>query len=221
LPFYALLSPEQQHRFQDDLKIFVHEKHFIGAAGLSVTEGMRVVIGGAAVRLTLGLDLSYYDRLTEIIVYPHDYRHADAEEGVITLGEAHDWGTVVLSWPAVLRGLANSRDGRDTAAHEFAHVLDRAGGNFNGTPPLRANEHYRVWAQIMDQQFRALRAGAPGVSQALRRYGATNEAEFFAVATEVFFEQPDLLKAQTPALYKELQRFYGVEPQHQKSSDGR
>jgi Mlc titration factor MtfA (ptsG expression regulator) len=199
-----------QQAFRDKLKVFVREKHFFGAGGLEPTEEMKVAIGIAAVRLALHLDLACYDRLAEIVVYPYVYTHAGT--GGAVLGEAHSFGTVVLAWPAVREGLENPADGHDTAAHEFAHVLDRADGAFDGTPELRAAEHYRPWAEIMSRHFLRLRANEPRRRALLRAYGATNEAEFFAVATESFFEKPRRLKEQAPDLYAELSRFYGCDP---------
>lgn len=210
VPFYATLPGPLRERFLSDLKIFAWEKHFIGAGGQEITDEIRVVISAAAVRLVLRLGISMYDRLTEIIVYPSHYQHPEGE-GVI-FGEAHAWGTVVLSWEAVRRGLANPEDGRDTAIHEFAHVLDRATGSFNGTPELRAREHYRPWAEVMSRHFLSLRRRGRKHRRILRAYGATNEAEFFAVTTEVFFERPDALARRLPDLYQELRRFYGFDP---------
>jgi Mlc titration factor MtfA (ptsG expression regulator) len=210
LPFYSRLNDHDRTVFRDHVKLFVWERAFIGAGGLEISDTHRVVIAGAAARLIQRLDIGVYDRLREIVVYPHDYRHPDGS--AVVLGEAHNWGVVVLSFPAVLRGLANPCDGWDTALHEFAHVLDRAGGGFNGTPSLRADAHYLPWAQVMQQHFEALRGGAPAESRVLRAYGAKNPAEFFAVATEAFFERPSRMRALTPALFEELRTFYGLEP---------
>lgn len=208
--FYRALPEASRRRLERDVLAFVDEKHFIGAQGFEIDDRVRVVVAAAAARLTLGLDLSYYDRLTEIVVYGYDYTHADKDGAV--LGEAHTWGTVVLSWPAVLRGLSNPDDGHDTATHEFAHVLDVADGAFDGTPNLRAHEHYRAWGEVMHAHFERLRGRRRRRRQLLRDYGATNEAEFFAVATEAFFEKPAQMRASAPKLYAELARFYGVDP---------
>ena len=210
-PFHARLQGAERERFHELLKIFAREKHFMGAGGFEMTEEAIVVISAAAVRLVLHLDLDYYDRLTEILVYPSHYKHPDNDDGVI-FGEAHQWGTVVLSWSAVVSGLKNPRDGHDTATHEFAHVLDREGGEFNGTPALRASHDYDVWANVMSRHYFALRDQDSDERAVLRMYGATNEAEFFAVATESFFEKPEQMKKHTPALYDELSRFYGFDP---------
>ena len=211
VPFYRRLDPALLERFQEMIRIFESEKHFIGARGFAVELLHRVVISAAAIRLILHQDLTFYDRLTEIVVYPFDYMHP-GDDDTLVLGEAHYFGTVVLSWPAEMRGLRNPCDGQDTALHEFAHVLDRDGGSFNGTPRLRATEDYRVWAEVMTHHFEHLRAQAPTERQVLRDYGATNEAEFFAVATEAFFERPVTMKRLTPDLYRELSRFYGFDP---------
>ena len=217
VPFYPGISGEMRQRFLEMLKIFIWEKYFIGAGGMIITDEVRVVIAACAVRLVLHLDLSYYDRLTEIVVYPYVYKHLDEE--VAVLGEARNWGTVVLSWPAVLQGLSSPNRGHETATHEFAHVLDRADGVFDGTPRLRARADYRPWAEIMSRHYLGLREGDPLEKSVLRQYGAVNEAEFFAVATESYFERPQLMKKMMPDLYAELQAFYGGDPASLQSSN--
>lgn len=198
-------------KFKEDLKIFLWEKAWIPAGGIDLTEAMQVVISAAAARLVLHLDISLYDRLTEIVVYPSHYKHPN-RDGTVIFGEAHAFGTVVLSWDAVRHGLANHHDGHDTATHEFAHVLDRGDGAFDGTPELRSRGDYRAWADVMTHHFHALQEGEHVQRSVLRSYGATNEAEFFAVATEAFFEKPVAMRDKTPDLYEELRRFYGFDP---------
>jgi MtfA peptidase len=207
VPFYQAYTDEQRERFCSLVKIFVWEKHFIGAQGMEITDEVRVVIAASACRLILNLGIKYYNRLTEIVVYPYVYTHPD-QEGII-YGEAHAWGTVVLSWPAVIQGIKNPYDGEATGAHEFAHVLDRADGVFDGTPVLRNSASYGPWAQVMSMHFLALQKRSKKQRKVLRMYGATNEAEFFAVATESYFEKPEQMKRLTPKLYEVMQRFYG------------
>ena len=207
-PFVARLPDAERARLLGDLQVFVAEKHFIPAGGMEITDEVKVTIAAAAARLVLHLDVDRYDDLTEIVVYPGAYRHPDAAEGSAVLGEAHAWGTVVLAWDAVLHGLRHPRDGHDTAVHEFAHVLDRADGAFDGAPSLHAGEHYRPWATVMQRSFDRLRGRDRALRKVLREYGATNEAEFFAVATEAYFERPDELAQRAPALFAELERFY-------------
>lgn len=211
VPFFRDLDGQLRERFLADLRVFVAEKYWIAAGGMEITDEVKVVIGAAAVRLTLHLDIDVYNRLTEIVVYPSHYRHADDDRSVV-FGEAHSWGTVVLSWDAVVSGLENPHDGHDTATHEFAHVLDRVDGSFDGAPELRAHEHYRAWADVMTHHYDRLRDGKAAERKVLRKYGGTNEAEFFAVATESFFEKPDQMRKRTPDLYEEMKRFYGFDP---------
>ncbi len=210
VPYFRALSPELRQRCLDQLKVFAWEKEFIGANGLTITDEVRVVVSATAVQLVLHLGLSYYDRLTEVIVYPGAFKLP--ERTGAALGEAKHWGTVILSWEAVLEGLRDPRDGHDTAAHEFAHVLDRADGAFDGTPQLRAYSHYRAWATVMSEHYQGLQQGRRAERNVLDEYGTLNEAEFFAVATESFFEKPRQMKEKTPELYEELKRFYGWDP---------
>ncbi len=211
VPFYARLGADARARFEDKLKVFLHTKHFIGAGGLEVDEEMKVVVSAAAARLVMNLPGEHFQRLTEILIYPGAYHHGDRDR--VVLGEAHKWGTVVLAWDAVRAGLANSQDGHDTALHEFAHVLDVADGAFDGTPVLESHAAYAPWAQVMTREFVRMR-GKKALRRkgVLRRYGATNEAEFFAVATETFFEKPRQMKEKHPELYEVLRDHYEVDP---------
>lgn len=213
-PFFRALPAAEQARLLSLTQTFLAEHPVVGAGGLEVTEEVRVVVGATAARLVMGLDLDHYQRLTEIVVYPHEALRDPRGEGALGagggfLGAAHHHGAVVLSWPAVLRGLARPADGHDTALHEFAHALDLADGAFDGAPSLRAAEHYRPWATVLGAHFSRLSRGDRRLSRSLRDYGATDPAEFFAVATEAFFERPRELRRQAPTLYAELARFYG------------
>lgn len=209
VPFFAELEGAERERFLDFVKVLVWEKHYEGQAGLEVSDEHRVVIAAAAARIVLHLGLRYYDRMNEILVYPYVYSHADKDGAIF--GQVSSWGTVVLSWPAVLAGLRNPGDGHDTALHEFAHVLDLADGAFDGTPVLDGLAAYQPWARVMSRHYDRLRKRR-GSRSVLRDYGATNEAEFFAVASEAFFERPQQLAARKPELYDELKRFYRCDP---------
>ncbi|MBS1151945.1 MAG: hypothetical protein H6Q89_3643 [Myxococcaceae bacterium] len=209
LPFAAKLPADERARFLLHLKVFALDKDWFGAAGLVITDEMKVAISGAAARLSRNLSLNLYDELRTIVVYPSHYQHPD-RDGTVVYGEAHRWGQVVLSWDAVVSGLVNATDGHHTALHEFAHVLDSSDGAFDGTPELHDHRDYHAWAKVFSQRYFALKA-SPNTN-VLRPYGATNEAEFFAVATEAFFEKPRQLKLKAPDLYQELVRYYRVDP---------
>ncbi len=209
VPYLAQLSAEEAEQLRTVIKVFVWEKAWIGAQGLVPTDEMKVVIAASAAQLARGLALDAYDRLTEIVIYPGHYKHPQ-QHGAVVFGEVHRWGTMVLSWDAVQHGIANRDDGHDTALHELAHVLDNADGVFDGTPPLAHDADRRAWAKACTQHFLELR-DKPHKS-VVRKYGETNEAEFFACATEAFFEKPRQLQAKAPELYAVLQRYYRVDP---------
>jgi Mlc titration factor MtfA (ptsG expression regulator) len=209
LDFAASMDTEERERFETHLKLFAWRLNWEPAGGLDeVTDEMRVVIAGAAARLARNLPYSVYDHLSSIVVYPSHYKH-EARDGII-FGEANRWGTVVLSWDAVEHGIDNPFDGHDTALHELAHVLDVGDGAFDGTPLLEGGG-YRAWAEVFSRHYLALKRHAPRRS-VLRKYGATNEAEFFAVATEAFFEKPRQMKKKAPDLYDALADYYEIDP---------
>src|SRR5690606_2996359 len=126
------------------------------------------------------------------------------EDGVLA-GEAWHNGRVILSWDDVQHGVFDFNDGRNVVLHEFAHQLDAESGSMNGAPLLRSRGAYGSWATILSREFNSLRDHAYfGASTVLDTYGATNPAEFFAVATESFFEEPDSLSEEHPELFTEL-----------------
>jgi len=208
-PGYDELADEERARFDKHLKLFLHTTHFFGAGELEVTEEMKVIVAASAARIARNLPFDVYERLTEVVLYPASYRHPERHAEI--LGEAHHWGTLVLSWDAVRKGVRTGNDGHDTAVHEFAHVLDIADGWFDGTPQLERGADYESWSRVMAHHFHELQQQTLGRG-VLREYGATNEAEFFAVATEAFFEKPKKLKRKAPELYEQLQNYYQIDP---------
>jgi hypothetical protein len=208
LPFAASLDEAERARFLTHLQVFAKEKNWEGAGGLTVTDEMKVVIAGAAARLARNLSLDVYDGVKSIVIYPGHYKHPD-KDGIV-FGEVNSWGTVVLSWDAVEHGIGNPFDGHHTALHEFAHALDFTDGEFDGTPTLPEAKDYQTWTRVFSEHY--LKMKKRPHKSVLRRYGATNEAEFFAVASETFFEKPDQLKKKSPELYEELRRYYKIDP---------
>ena len=207
--FYGRLPDRLQPVLLERLKVLVWEKNWEGADGLEITDEHKVVIAAVAARLVLALDLSYYDRIKSIVVYPGHYKHPDKDRNVV-YGQVNQWGALVLSWQAVLQGLKDPTDGHDTTVHEFAHALDLADGAFDGMPPLADNASVKPWCEVMQFHFDDMQTRRR--NHIIRNYGAQNPAEFFAVVSEVFFEQPALLKAKKPDLYAELRSFYGFDP---------
>jgi MtfA peptidase len=209
LPVWREWEPAERASFIRHLMVFAEGKLWVGVKELEITDEIRVVISAQAARIARNLPLDAYDRVSEIVVYPSHFRKPGMEH-VTIYGEANSWGTVVLSWDAVTQGIAHPADGHDTAIHEFAHMLDFADGAFDGTPTLHQTDDYHAWSRVLGAHYARLRR-AP-TRGPIREYGATNEAEFFAVATEAFFERPWKLHREAPELYEELRRFYLVDP---------
>jgi Mlc titration factor MtfA (ptsG expression regulator) len=220
--FYATLSSEEQAELRALIQVFVAEKSWEAHGGLEMTDEIRVTVAAQACLLLLRLDADFYPRLRSILVYPSSYvpqrverwAHGHLEPPpAVHLGESWSSGVVVLAWDSVRAGAADAGDGSNVVFHEFAHQLDQEAGSSDGVPLLEHPSTYRAWGRVLEQELARLRTdterGRPSV---LDEYGATDRAEFFAVATEAFFERPHALRERHPALYEELRRFFGQDP---------
>jgi hypothetical protein len=222
MPYYARLPVDLQLQLKKHIQVLVAEKPVLGCQGLVVTETMRVLIAAQAALLLLNRPAGYYPNLREVLLYPAafvvDRERRDATglmhaERRVLSGESWQRGQVVLSWPDVVAGAADPADGHNVVIHEFAHQLDQESGPANGAPFLGRRDRYARWAATLGSAFRRLREQvARGEEGALDAYGATDPAEFFAVASEVFFERPLALVAEQPALFAELAGYYRVNP---------
>lgn len=220
---YRALSPEDREKLLSHVAVFLAEKKFEGCAGLEVTDEMRVVIAAQACLLLLRQEApTYYPACDVILVYPHAYVAKQTEVlpgGIVVegdsarLGESWTRGVVVLSWDDVREGASDARDGHNVVLHEFAHQLDQEDGSSDGAPILERRSQYVAWARILSAEYADLqRAAETGRRTDIDTYGATNPAEFFAVATEAFFERPSTLRKKHPDLYDELKMFYRQDP---------
>jgi MtfA peptidase len=215
------LTAEERERLLRLVQLFVREKHFEGSAGLVVTEEMRVTIAAQACLLLLHLDGPCYPTLRTILVYPRGFvpklarspRSGEIVSAPVPLeGESWRDGVVVISWEDVVRGARNPSDGENVVLHEFAHQLDAEDGAADGVPVLSEGALH-TWGGVLSTEYERLRRdAADDRPSTLDAYGATNPAEFFAVATEAFFERPVDLERDHPDLYRELRRFYRQDP---------
>lgn len=222
VPYFRAMPADLQLQLKKHIQVFLAEKPFIGCRGLVVTDEMRVTIAAQACLLILNRRSDYFAPLRQILVYPGgfvvDRVHADGS-GVVQdqrralAGESWSQGQVILSWQDTLEGAEVADDGRNVVIHEFAHQLDQDNGGANGAPRLAGRRRRERWARVFGEAFAALQqhvqAGQPSL---LDDYGATDPAEFFAVCSEVFFEQPQRLATEHAALYRELSEFYRVNP---------
>lgn len=228
VPLYGRLDEADREELREHILVFLAEKRFEGCGGLALTDEIRVTIAAQACLLLLHRETDDYPRLVTILVYPHAYvAHSRQPIGggvvlegeVARLGEAWRDGVVVLAWDDVLAGAADIHDGHNVVLHEFAHQLDQEDGDADGAPILERRSRYVAWARVLGAEYEQLRRDtAHGRRSVLDDYGATNPAEFFAVATECFFEKPIQLRKRHPALFEELRDFYRFDPSGPASS---
>jgi Mlc titration factor MtfA (ptsG expression regulator) len=223
VPIYGRLSEVDRGELRGLIQVFIAEKVFEGCAGLEITDEIKITIAAQACLLLIRRETEIYPKLITILVYPSAYVSTMPQHGphgLVTegpqgrLGEAWTSGVVVLSWDDVKQGAADVRDGHNVVFHEFAHQLDQEDGVSDGAPILPAHNLYSAWSRILGEEYDELRKAAEtGKKSVLDTYGATEPAEFFAVATEAFFEKPVQLKKKHPELYDELKIYYGQDPE--------
>ena len=222
VPYYHLLPSEQRRRLQRLVQVFLSEKRFEGCGGLELTDEIRVTIAAQGCILLLARKTDIYPRLRSVLVYPHAYiaNVTDTQpDGTVVegwqgrLGESWMQGYVVLSWDDVLRDASDIHDGFNVVFHEFAHQLDNESGAPEGAPLLPESSMYDDWDRVFGAEYQALCDGVERDEPTLLdAYGAVSPAEFFAVATEFFFERPIELEARHPELYGQLKLFYRQDP---------
>ena len=221
VPFYKNLPDEDKKELQRHILVFISEKYFEGCGGLKITDEIRVTIAAQACILLLHRQTDYYPGLSSILVYPQEYvthiaKHSP--EGIVIegydvrLGESWHRGAIVLSWEDVRHGAADIHNGHNVVFHEFAHQLDSDHGK-DSTPVLSNRSRYIAWARVLHKDYEKLRRDVGRHRRTfLNAYGATNPAEFFAVATENFFERAKEMRKLHPELYQELKLFYQQDP---------
>jgi len=219
LPFLGGLRSEELRRLRELATIFVHEKSIHGAGGLEVNEAMRVTVAAQACLLVLELGLDSYAGWEEVIVYPDEFLPEvewTDENGVVHVGReprmGESWlgGPVVLSWEDVATG---AEIGVNVVIHEFAHKLDMLNGDANGFPPLHAGMSREAWTAAFTQAYDDLCLRVDrGESTVLDPYASESPAEFFAVASEAFFEAPTRVQQAYPEVYRQLSDFYRQDP---------
>ena len=229
VPIYGRLSELDRAELRGLIQVFLDEKVFEGCGGLTITDEIRVTIVAQACLLLLRRETDIYPKLITILVYPSAYvsnMPQHGPHGIVTegpqgrLGEAWTSGVVVLSWDDVKMGAADVRDGHNVVFHEFAHQLDQEDGSSDGAPILPKRNLYSAWARVLGEEYDELRQAAEtGKKSVLDTYGATEPAEFFAVATEAFFEKPVQLKKKHPELYEELKMYYSQDPEAEFIAD--
>ena len=223
LAVYPLLSRVEQQRVRDYVRIFIPEKNWEGCRGFVITDEVQVTIAAQVALLVLGFDDEYFAHVQSILVYPQsyvapDYPHNNSgivdERGSARDGEAWYRGPVILAWDEVLADVREPSYGSNLVIHEFAHQLDMQNGSHaDGVPPMQSRAQFERWSNTVAREYEHLnQACRRGRETLLDCYGATNMAEFFAVASEVFFTLALELQDEHPELYDVLREYYRQDP---------
>jgi hypothetical protein len=223
VPLCSRLPEPLRAELRGHINVFLDEKKFIGCNGMQIDDEVRVTVAAHACMLLLNRPARYFPGFSSILVYPDTYvvrettyeDLVEMEEEETRHGESWHRGPVVLSWEEVLRGAAGVNDGNNVVLHEFAHKLDEENDVADGLPILQDEGQYAAWAHAFMKEYRALEGRAVhGMHAVLDDYALTSPAEFFAVATESFFEKPKQMKEVLPELYEQLKRYYALDPAH-------
>lgn len=234
MPFLAQLPAADSAELRRLSSLFLDRKEFSGAHGLQVSDDMAVAIAAQACLPVLRFGLAPYDGFVGIVVQPDEVRvrrEVTDDDGIVheyddvLSGEAMDGGPVMLSWHDVGAAGESAAWGYNVVIHEFAHKLDMLGGEPNGCPPLHAGMALAAWRRAFSEAFddfcrRVDEADASAQEDGGRLleelpidpYGSESPGEFFAVASEAFFETPELLEPAYPAVYAQLKLYYRQDP---------
>lgn len=220
VPLYGKLPPDLKTRLRQHVQLFLAEKAFYGCDGFEVDDRVRVTIAGHACLLILARPFSEYDEVRSILVYPDLYRaQAPEHDGMVVstsdqirAGEASSRGQVVLAWTECEEAARPGTGPHNVILHEFTHQLDYLDGTADGAPPLNGHQA-EEWQHTMTEAYEDLRHSLRHHHRGwLDPYGATQPAEFFAVLTEAFYQQPQHLKDKQPSVYAVLCNYYRVDP---------
>jgi len=204
---YERIPPPLRPRFEDDLRLFLAEKRITGVSTVA-TDELKLLVAASAVTLSLGWPDYEWDQVTEVLLYPQDFDRDYSFEERELAGQAHPWGTVILSVPALLESFDDPDDAYHVGIHEFAHLLDVDQSHFDGIPVGLDAGRSREWVAVMEKEMERLRKGRSVIDT----YGADDPVEFLAVAVEAFFEAPLALRKRHREVYAILSEYFRQDP---------
>jgi Mlc titration factor MtfA (ptsG expression regulator) len=216
---WAFLDPDERSRLEEITLGLMADKDWEAAQGFELTAEIIVTIAAQAALLALCLPDDAYRAVGSIIVHPTTFvvtgEHSQvpglvSDDPMPILGLASYGGPIIIVWDEALAAARHPGHGHNVVFHEFAHKLDMLDGNIDGTPPLATREQFDRWVEVCTEVYRQVVEGTAGTS--LEPYAGVNPAEFFAVATEVFFDDPEPLRSEHPDLYEVLVDYYRQDP---------
>jgi MtfA peptidase len=213
--FYNQLSDDKKIEFENRMLHFLAGLRITGV-NTTVDDTDRILIAASAIIPIFGFPDWEYINLREVLLYPDSFNHEFEQKGAgrNTLGMVGDGPyqqIMILSKHELHQGFINKTGKSNTAIHEFIHLVDKTDGSVDGIPEfLVARKYVLPWLELMQKEIKRIMANRSDINP----YGATNQAEFFAVVTEYFFERPDLLHTKHPELYDLLVTIFRQEPRY-------
>jgi len=206
--FYNALQKPEKERFERNVQIFLAEKRITGIKTV-INDKDRILVAASAIIPIFGFTEWEYDNLGEILIYPDRFSKSFEIEGhdrnvLGMVGTGVMSGIMILSRKALLEGFSNAKDGKNTAIHEFVHLIDAQDGAFDGMTSLLDKSYIVPWLNLMYQEIDKIKTNKSKINP----YGATNEVEFLAVVSEYFFEKPFVMKKHYPELYEMLTKIF-------------
>ena len=215
--FYGYLDSEGKSLFENDVRIFIDEQNIYGVKQASVPDFIKVLIAASAAMLGHGKPEWEWPHMRDIIVYPTAFNEEySIAEGANLSGMVHQQGPILFSERDLRYAFMKPNDGLNVALHELAHVMDMTDGAADGVPAGMGWLSRAPWIDVVSKRLIKIRRGE--CRQILRPYGGVNEAEFFAVAVEAFFERPMALKKNDKELYTLLSDYFNLDPEKMRKS---
>lgn len=204
---YRRLPASQREAFDHDVGLFLVQKRITGVS-FDVTDEARLQVAASAVTLSLAWKEYNWDQLTEVLLYPDDFDRDFRFDDPEFAGQAHPWGTVLLSAPSLEDSFADPQDGFHVGLHEFTHLLNLGGDGIGGVPAGVGGERARIWLRLVEAEMERLRNG----DSVLDPYADSDPVEFFPVTVEAFFERPAALRRSNAELYAFLAEYFVQDP---------
>lgn len=209
VPFYQQLSEAKKKEFEERIQHFLSHIKITGVK-TEVEDKDRVLIAASAVIPIFNFPGWEYLNLHEVLLYPGSFNHEFKQDGlhrsiIGMVGEGAMNHVMILSKHELRQAFINKTGKDNTAIHEFVHLIDKTDGTIDGVPAFILEKKYIIpWLQLMQKEITRINENRSDINP----YGATSEAEFFAVVSEYFFERPRLLKDKHPELYNLLEKIF-------------
>jgi Mlc titration factor MtfA (ptsG expression regulator) len=211
--FYAQLDDNKKKEFEERVQRFLSQVRIVGV-NTTVEEIDKLLIAASAIIPIFGFGNWEYMNLNEVLLYPDSFDHEFEQQGqgrttLGVVGNGAYQNVMILSQHELRQGFLNKTGKTNTAIHEFVHLVDKTDGSVDGIPEFLLSRQYVVpWLELMHKEIKKIMSNRSDIDP----YGATNEAEFFAVVSEYFFERPDLLESKHPELYQSLVTIFQQRP---------